>query len=335
MDDATIERRFQKTYQIKKQLFAVNGLDDIDPNDNGLLGGDMLLNDEQLDRWLNRSKGIDDPNEVANVPLLEVDSLALNPLTGPGGRRKRADILALDYYGGNKWPSTTINFYIDPSDFSTTQANVIRNALKSISGASCLKFTEVWKYPVMEFVKTPSDTDDGTCGWSQVGYQGDYNAVNINFDSSICKSTLQGVIIHETLHALGFVHEHNRYDRDRYLDIDWNNCDPQSYDTFDKDDPHDHNPYCVTFDPLSIMHYDPYVAAVDPKKPVMKPKSYPDYYLPRMGQGNAMAASDAKLLNKMYCKPATCKDKSTNCGWTACIDCATYGSVCPRSCDKC
>lgn len=67
-------------------------------------------------------------------------------------------------------------------------------------------------------------------------------------------------MIHEALHSLGFVHEHNRYDRDKYLKIDWKNVDPQSFDVYNKDDPHDHNPYCVSFDPLSIMHYDPYVS---------------------------------------------------------------------------
>lgn len=123
----------------------------------------MLFNDNQLNRIISRTKGLLDANQTAGVPLLEVDELPLDPLKGGSARRKRANTLALDYYAGNKWPSTTINYYIDPSDFTSTQANIIRKALQSIqSSSACLKFVEGWKTPVMEFVKTPSDTDEGT-----------------------------------------------------------------------------------------------------------------------------------------------------------------------------
>ena len=41
---------------------------------------------------------------------------------------------------------------------------------------------------------------------------------------SIGSGCLQtGVVIHEIMHALGYPHEHNRPDRDNYINIHWDN----------------------------------------------------------------------------------------------------------------
>jgi len=92
--------------------------------------------------------------------------------------------------------------------------------------------------------------------------------------------TIQGTVAHEVLHCLGFrfhfsfelrlttvikfwcmfsSHEHQRYDRDKFLTIDWRNVDPQSMDNFQKDDPYQVNPFCIQYDYESIMHYDCFV----------------------------------------------------------------------------
>lgn len=61
----------------------------------------------------------------------------------------------------------------------------------------------------------------------------------------------QGEILHEMLHALGFIHEQSRGDRDRYVQILWQNIKPEFRSQFDivptawmgatKDTPFDYN----------------------------------------------------------------------------------------------
>ncbi len=58
-----------------------------------------------------------------------------------------------------------------------------------------------------------------------MGRQGGEQLVSI--EAEIC--TFKGVVLHEIFHALGFLHEHNRPDRDDYIDILWDNVDPEMY----------------------------------------------------------------------------------------------------------
>ena len=63
-------------------------------------------------------------------------------------------------------------------------------------------------------------------------------------------------IVHELMHAIGFEHEHNRSDRDRYVNIKWGNMKEKAKESYKKKNFRNYN--IGDYDFCSIMHYSPY-----------------------------------------------------------------------------
>lgn len=63
-------------------------------------------------------------------------------------------------------------------------------------------------------------TSEKTGCWSSVGKVGGEQRVNLQTPACLKK---RGTVIHELMHAVGFLHEQNREDRDDYVSIAWQN----------------------------------------------------------------------------------------------------------------
>ncbi|EYC10984.1 hypothetical protein Y032_0053g2408 [Ancylostoma ceylanicum] len=63
-------------------------------------------------------------------------------------------------------------------------------------------------------------------------------------------------LIHEMIHAIGFVHEHNRYDRDNHVKIHLENVRAKYEPQFHKASFYQSHTYDVPYDYHSIMHYE-------------------------------------------------------------------------------
>ena len=70
-------------------------------------------------------------------------------------------------------------------------------------------------------------------------------------------------IVHEIGHAVGFFHEHNRVDRDKYVDIHWDNIKDNERRNYYKLDKNYSTTLELPYDYYSVMHYDETTFAKD------------------------------------------------------------------------
>ena len=104
---------------------------------------------------------------------------------------------------------------------------------------------------------------------------------------------------------VGYWHEQSRADRDKYVEIKWDNIPEKWKYAFDicKDCDLQDLPYDIG----SIMHYTAWAFAKDKKKPTIVPKNGAS--LDALGQTNGFSESDVTGLNKLFCKDTCYVDK--------------------------
>lgn len=116
-----------------------------------------------------------------------------------------------------------------------------------------------------------------------------------NFSQGWCWN--QPALIHEVGHVLGFMHEHQRPDRDSYIDVIAENAGTMSYaydklslGSSDKSGPYDF---------LFIMHYWDGSYSIN-GKPVMVPKPQYAAFAQVMGRSATLSEGDKALVRQVY-----------------------------------
>jgi len=106
-------------------------------------------------------------------------------------------------------------------------------------------------------------------------------------------------ISHELMHALGFVHEQSRSDRDQYVEILWDNIEEQYQSQFAMvPEPLMESYFNSPFDAHSIMMYEPHMFATQPALETMKMKNG----APLTPYTGTMSQSDIERVNRLYPK---------------------------------
>jgi len=156
------------------------------------------------------------------------------------------------------WDDGLVQYKIDQS-YSPVARKLIHLSIADFVGrvnqnstkTNCIRFEEIpdnaTKLPLNYVNFFPGQKCDSTVGRP---YNPDNHNVSIGLD---CMT--HGIIQHELLHILGFWHEHSRTDRDKYIEIQWDNVLDEAKENFrpysDPVDDHLGLPY----DYGSIMHY--------------------------------------------------------------------------------
>uniref|UniRef100_A0AAF5I2K0 Metalloendopeptidase n=1 Tax=Strongyloides stercoralis TaxID=6248 RepID=A0AAF5I2K0_STRER len=210
-----------------------------------------------------------------------------------------------------KW-KTTINYFVD----GTLNLDIVKKALLKIQEETCLKF--VRRSQLYERMSGVHFINGKTC-YSMVGKELGKVWQDVSI-ANYCQN--EGGIQHEFLHALGIDHEHNRYDRDQFVSIMYNNIKPEEYSFFRQVKREDSSTLGIPYDYGSVMHYD-LVASTARGEYTMIPKH--KLYMKTIGQTKGVNFNDIKTLNYYYCR-SECQVK---------IKCHHGGYQNPKNCKVC
>lgn len=147
------------------------------------------------------------------------------------------------------WLEGIVAYVIDPT-YSFTERQIILDSIKELGaimsdrGTACLRFVERQKEEDFLYI-----SGQLVGCWADVGRQGGNQTVSIS-RASACVT--KGTVMHEIMHALGFWHEHNRPDRDQYIEIITPNIRIDHLSDFKINN---NGKVSVEYDFYSIMHY--------------------------------------------------------------------------------
>lgn len=140
----------------------------------------------------------------------------------------------------------------------------------------------------VRFIADDVAVGDGAVCLSSLGMIGGQQDIRLN-DGCDGFSTA-----HEILHALGLRHEHNRCDRDTYIQINEFNIVPGYHSQFEKEC--DEGLPVGGYDMGSIMHYGPFAFALVPDIPTIVALVEDA----GMGQRQGLSEGDSRTVNDMY-----------------------------------
>lgn len=174
------------------------------------------------------------------------------------------------------------------------QMDYIRSAAKYLEERTCLTFPEVEVNSVPDFIYV---TGDSVGCAALVGRRGGGQRVRLqpnNIESGCFRFF---TIVHEFLHALGFHHMQNVYDRDNFIRINWDNVRPESVGSFDTRPNTQVSNFNVPYDVGSVMHYSQTAFSAN-GQPTMTALFNP--HGRTMGQRQEATPEDILRINRMY-----------------------------------
>ncbi|KAL3095685.1 hypothetical protein niasHT_023360 [Heterodera trifolii] len=242
-------------------------------------------------------------------------------------RMKRGAITNAREFPNHKW-SMLVPFSFD-STISSQMKAYIYEAIKLWNDNTCLSIVEDDDVsPRIQF----TNPVDGGCK-SSVGMQSSEAYQKVTLEYPNCYQL--GSIAHEIGHALGFFHEHERYDRDSFVWFYPDNVDPANHYQFKKETTDSTDNYRVPYDLGSVMHYNAKAFSINGQYTLV-PRAGASY-INTIGQQLFPNISDYIVVNKHYCGLEFLPDGST-INTEAChvtMNCDNDGFQNPDTCSTC
>ncbi|XP_075215362.1 low choriolytic enzyme-like, partial [Lycorma delicatula] len=195
------------------------------------------------------------------------------------------------------WPNKTLLYDYAMNEFSHEQIQLIEEAIIDFKKYTCIKFkrrdstTTTYIY----FRNIPKIG----CA-SPIGYYAVDGPLHLFLGGYKCQRT--GTIQHELLHALGFWHEHTRYDRDKYVNIIWGNvARGREFNFYKKTSPD--LTETMPYDYGSVMHYRSTAFSKDRLSPTIIPHEN-KAAINVIGQRIRFSNIDIAKLNLLYNCPS-------------------------------
>ncbi|XP_021697870.1 zinc metalloproteinase nas-7 [Aedes aegypti] len=190
-------------------------------------------------------------------------------------------------FKSRKWAKAVVPYKISDS-FGYSDVQRIQMAFKMFHQKTCVRF--VPRASQRDFIAIEKSSSG--C-WSTVGRAGGRQVVNLQ---SSCLRQI-GTVLHELMHALGFLHEHTRHDRDKFVDINYLNVRFDAIGNFWKETKDRTSTLGTGYDLGSVLHYSRKAFSwngfntIDPKVK----------FSGKIGQRNGFSNSDIKRIKAMYC----------------------------------
>jgi len=170
------------------------------------------------------------------------------------------------------------------------QMDFMTSEMVAMEKVTCIKFVD--RTAEVDFVEI---TNGNGC-YSWLGRIG--GRQELSMGSNGCLGP--GIMMHEWYHALGFEHMHNHIDRDRYVEVVWENIYDGLEGAFAKVNPQWFDNFDTPYDLLSVLHYQRWAFSKNGQDTLVpRDRRYVDL----MGAAGVQSPGDIQRLNNMYeCK---------------------------------
>merc|ERR1711970_1108421 len=256
---------------------------------------EMMDNNRRLHKTGPGGPGGPDSKEEAETMTL-IDDMWLSEDQLPEKMRKKTGGEKAGLFRNGKvdrryrWPNKIL-YYRLIGWFSSRQRQRIEQTLRRLErriGSNCVKFRKSNRWDAVKIRK-------GSKCSAAVGYKGSRTNQRMNLGS---RCWGQGTIMHEFLHSLGIHHTQNRWDRDKYVQVNFRNIPKKKRTNFEKQPKGKADFFRLPYDYDSVMHYGGKYFAHNPNIRTIVTKDRRKQHW--IGQRDGLSEGDVRLIRKMY-----------------------------------